>query len=741
MKQSLELIRDIQTGLLGWYGFEPKSRVLYVGSVESPVVADLVRRNLQVECISMEESCSTEWIKLNCERFQYIIAITALEKSSSPKEVLQKWRKLLTPGGRLLLGMNNRLGLRYFCGDRDIYTSRIMDSVDGYGYCSSVETDSKGRMYSCAEIKILLNTTGWTSFRFFSVLPDLDNASLIFAEDYLPKEDLGNRVFPLYNYPDTVFLPEETLYESIVGNNMFHAMANAYLIECSPSGRFSEIKQITCSMERGRKFAMFTIVHNDGIVEKRAAWPEGQRRLERLIAHGADLEAHGISVVKARLENGRYLMPYIDSEIGQIYLKRLLMSDKDAFLKALDDFWKSILNSSEHEVEDCSDGEGVILQKGYVDMIPLNSFFREGKFMFYDQEFCIEHFPANGIMIRAIYSFYAGNPELQRLMPVAELLDRYGLMAKKGKWENLADTFIRRLRKQEVLKDYRNRHQRIDDNMNANRWRMNYSETEYRKRFVDTFEYIGNRNLILFGSGKIANRFVGTYATDYPVYAIVDNDEKKWGTDLHGVAIQSPELLTQLQPGTYHVVVCIRDCMPIIRQLEGMGVMSYCVFEPSRHYRRKRRPILVGAEQKPKKYHVGYVAGVFDLFHIGHLNLLRRAKEQCDYLIVGVVTDRQARESKKLPPFIPFEERVKLVEACRYVDEVREIPYEHPDTDMAWQMYHFDVQFSGSDYEHDSVWLAKKKFLEERGSTMVFFPYTESTSSTKLKKLIEQKLL
>ena len=82
-----------------------------------------------------------------------------------------------------------------------------------------------------------------------------------------------------------------------------------------------------------------------------------------------------------------------------------------------------------------------------------------------------------------------------------------------------------------------------------------------------------------------------------------------------------------------------------------------------------------------------------------------------------------------------------MIRSCRYVDEAHEIPFEHPDTDMAWKLYHFDVQFSGSDYEHDPVWLKKKEWLEERGSTMVFFPYTQSTSSTRLKKLIEERLI
>lgn len=138
----------------------------------------------------------------------------------------------------------------------------------------------------------------------------------------------------------------------------------------------------------------------------------------------------------------------------------------------------------------------------------------------------------------------------------------------------------------------------------------------------------------------------------------------------------------------------------------------------------------------PKKYHIGYVAGVFDLFHIGHLNLLRNAKEQCDYLIVGVVSDEQVIKSKKTRPYIPFEERLEIVQACRYVDEAVMIPIDKPNTEDAYYMYHFDVQFSGSDYAEDPVWLARKVFLQQHGSDMVFFPYTQSTSSTVIKEQI-----
>src|SRR5690554_5939570 len=98
-----------------------------------------------------------------------------------------------------------------------------------------------------------------------------------------------------------------------------------------------------------------------------------------------------------------------------------------------------------------------------------------------------------------------------------------------------------------------------------------------------------------------------------------------------------------------------------------------------------------------KKCKVGYTTGVFDLFHIGHLNLLRRAKEQCDYLIVGVSTDELVQEYKNKKPVIPCEERIQIVEAIKYVDEV--VPQVNRDKIEAYKRIHFDVMFVGDDWK------------------------------------------
>lgn len=134
-----------------------------------------------------------------------------------------------------------------------------------------------------------------------------------------------------------------------------------------------------------------------------------------------------------------------------------------------------------------------------------------------------------------------------------------------------------------------------------------------------------------------------------------------------------------------------------------------------------------------KRVKIGYLSGTFDLFHIGHLNLLRRAKEQCDYLIVGV-HDSGAWKGKET--FISFEERMEIVGACKYVDKVVQSCREDAD---AWKLWHYDRLFVGSDYKGTERFNRYEEYFKDKGVEIVYFPYTQSTSSTQLRNAITQK--
>ena len=133
-----------------------------------------------------------------------------------------------------------------------------------------------------------------------------------------------------------------------------------------------------------------------------------------------------------------------------------------------------------------------------------------------------------------------------------------------------------------------------------------------------------------------------------------------------------------------------------------------------------------------KKYKVGYTTGVYDMFHIGHLNILRRAKEQCDYLIVGVSTDELVQQTKNKTPVIPFEDRCEIIAALKCVDEV--VPQKDKDKIAAYHRYKFDAMFVGDDWKGSELFSKCEAELKKFGSEVVYFPYTKKVSSTILRQ-------
>lgn len=132
---------------------------------------------------------------------------------------------------------------------------------------------------------------------------------------------------------------------------------------------------------------------------------------------------------------------------------------------------------------------------------------------------------------------------------------------------------------------------------------------------------------------------------------------------------------------------------------------------------------------------IGYTTGVYDLFHIGHLNLLRKAKAQCDYLIVGVSTDDLV-EYKGKRSVIPFDERKEIVGAIKYVDEV--VTQANMDKLGAWKKYHFDVMFVGDDWKGTDKWNKIEADLKEVGAAVIYFPYTKGISSTLINETLKK---
>lgn len=136
---------------------------------------------------------------------------------------------------------------------------------------------------------------------------------------------------------------------------------------------------------------------------------------------------------------------------------------------------------------------------------------------------------------------------------------------------------------------------------------------------------------------------------------------------------------------------------------------------------------------------IGYTSGVYDLFHIGHLNVIKNAKNNCDYLIVGVSTDEVVEKNKNKKPIIPFEERAAIVGAIKYVDQV--VSQERYDIEGKIETvlkYKIDIMFVGSDWQGTDKWNMIEKELSRIGCKVMYLPHTDGISSTMLREKIKK---
>lgn len=772
-----ELINNLPKGLLKWIFFNPGQQALFItsgSSLERTLEDTLAEAGLSVTSVPYSDLDA----QLAKAAFDYVFVGAALEYckgDGSAASMLEVARRVLKPGGKLLLFFDNRLGIRYFCGDADPCTGIIFDGIENYP--RAVRGRKQRLLYDKAEVTALLDSVGFACHKFYAVFPDLRAPQLLVADGYFPNEELDVRLFPAYNRADSVFLKEELLYSSLVRNQLFHSMANAFLVECVSDETYKDSLEkadyVTLSMDRGTQRSFATIVIGKERVIKKPLYADGIEALEAIEANARKLEQRGIPVAKGIIQDSAYVSEYIEGDSLVTSLRDLLCRDTQAFLAQLDMLWKYIIDSSEsipyadvnwENIDPSWDDLekmgvrvdrsqwrrialvnggydevfGPILEEGFFDLVVLNAIASHNGPIFFDQEFTIPSFPARCIMLRNIDLIYR-DQTLETIYPSRALYERYGIALHEQLYRSIENHIWRELVNFDTLTEYRSTRERNMGSVAMNRFCMNQAQRVRNAIMTDIFVDAADKDLYIFGAGRWADKFMAMYRNEYKISGIVDNDPHRQGSLMHGLTIENPDILRYLDKERTKVIICVKDCALIVRQLLDWGIKNIGVYNawlPYPQHKKRQTFSALNPLTEKKKYRIGYVAGVFDLFHIGHLNLLRRAKAECEYLIVGVVTDEGVRRNKHIEPVIPFEQRLAVVQGCRYVDEAVEIPLIYCDTQDAWRKYQFDVQFSGSDYEHDHLWLEKQRFLRAHGSDLVFFPYTETTSSTQIKREI-----
>lgn len=455
-------LSELRTGILSWYEFRKEAEILEVGGEFGTLTGFLLRHAAHVtvtEASSFRaESITARFAEAENldvyagdvlsipfpRKFDYIIAVGALEYACNGSrereeysEYLKRLSALLKPEGTLLLTVENRYGIRYFCGTEEPHTGFPFDGINGYPYGTA------GCSFSREEIKDIIGHAGFDHSRFYYPMPDARLPQLVYSDGHLPEQNVQERLLSYCVNHDSLIALERDLYQDIIANGVFPFFSNSFLLECS-NGETGTVQYAAISTDRGRERGYATTIHQGGIVKKSCLYPEGRQNAEILYHNIMDLKAHGIPAVEHEYQDGVLTMPYIEGKTLSIYLREVIRSDKEEYCHIFDRLWQYILHSSEaaDPAENALLGKetgeldwGVILKKAYIELIPLNCFWVKGEFLFFDQEFMCGNYPAKYIMFRAIHYMYGFDAGAEGIVPKKDMIVRYGL-------EELWDLFM-----------------------------------------------------------------------------------------------------------------------------------------------------------------------------------------------------------------------------------------------------------------------------------------------------------
>ncbi len=639
----------LRQSLLNWYEFDGESSLLEIHAGAGALTGLFCERCKTVTAlVSDEEEAERlsqryaerknlririgdpmELFQAAGERFDYIVSVGGLEYAKEPVEALKGWLGLLKREGILLMAVENRYGLKYFCGAKDPHTHLSFDGVNGYLHGAN----GRGRCLDGRELEAILAQAGALQYKLYYPVPDSRMPQMIFTDAYQEGLNAAERLAD-YNYGDSALLGvEHRIFCDMIHQGALHFLANSFLVETTKEGRLSDIIYAVPTTDRGKERGMATTIRDSGIVVKRPLWPEGSAHIQKLHANTEELAACGVPVVRMELErdsHGLFLrMPYREEKGLSYAMSYLAEKEPEKFVEIFDRIYGYILAASgmfgDLEGKPArSMAEDLRLEKAYLDLAPCNCFYDEAadSLLFYDQEFVMEDCPAQFAIFRTLKYCYASAREMESYVPLRSMYERYGI----------GDGKVREFEAKEA-------------------------------EFIQ-----GVRNL----------------SSHAPLFQAATPDYER-----------------------------------IYRRMEEFSSLAMEEEKDS--------------EKKP--YRIGYVPGVFDLFHIGHLNLLERCKSRCEYLIVGVLTDELAEYYKGRRTVIRYEDRARVIAALSVVDEVIPVDFSNTDKLDAWERLHYDCHFSGDD--HASHWNDVWEELKKRGSNMEFFPYTPEISSTQIREAMK----
>lgn len=451
-------LSPIRENILNWYPFEPEASVLEIGGGFGAVTGLLCRKCASVTSVEPSKRRAEGLFARHSDRdnlnviignlndiefdkkFDYITLIGVLEyacaftDAPAPLDAfLEKLKCLLKPDGKLLIAIENRFGIKYWCGSNEEHTGRMFDGINGYEGINSVKTFGK------AELTELLERNGFCSQNYYYPYPDHKLPRTIFTDNHLPTDSSINTNREFYLEANHFTANEKRILPEMTANGVFPFFSNSYFVEASQSELpENAVSFAMLSTDRMPVCAVGTTINSNGEVIK---FPLSERAVPQIKSLGENyeyLKAHGINMIPQTL-NGEYCVtPFIDLPTADdAACEMLSKGDRAGIIALFDELNNAVMSSS--ELTESPDG-APILEKAFIDMNLSNAFIKDGALAFYDQEWMLPETDARFVMYRAIVSFagLSGDAKL-----CEELFARFGISDElKNKFAKADSAFL-----------------------------------------------------------------------------------------------------------------------------------------------------------------------------------------------------------------------------------------------------------------------------------------------------------
>lgn len=493
----------IRQNLLSWYSFKEQSDVLEIGcgmgaitellckKCNSVTAVELSKRRATATYLRCREYDDLEIIVGNLndiqfnKKYDYITLIGVLEyqnnftSSSNPfRDFLAKIKQLLKPDGKLIIAIENKYGLKYWCGAPEDHSGIPYDGINNYAYSNVARTFSK------KQLERLVKSVGFSNTYFYYPLPDYKMPQVIYSEDYLPKNGSIDNWIPYYEpNGNSMISDEEHIYGDLVDNDVFEFFANSFMVECSADDEnIGQIQYAVSSPFRNKEYNMITVYSRDKGYYK-IADSNSINALKATDNNHKILQKKGILVSETNIkENVMYTREIPGTSLTEVLQKEYADKNENKVYKIFDKIYQDIIRSSEEsdrlnpifnssaEMKLSALGtDDKILKNIYVDMIHKNCLVQEnGDYIWIDQEWCLNDIPASFGLYYNIVELYSANPVIDTYIPMKLVLEHYSLTDKCECYYNLKQAFLNTVQNKYSAFNYRQLSELNKDNITMN---------------------------------------------------------------------------------------------------------------------------------------------------------------------------------------------------------------------------------------------------------------------------------